>query len=139
MPKRSDLGETTEVRLIKSEARSAIIQEREAILGGVKRMIDDLKSDLREHYPTKVDFLEWQLKTNKELDDLIRAHVAKDHKVHLAPQPRVSLIPRGRLTTKQKGAIIGALATLAGAIAAAIKYYLSAQALERVNAGVRAC
>lgn len=125
MPKQPELNETTQVRLIKSEARSAIVQEREAILGGVKELIDGLKAELKEYYPTKVDFLEWQLKTNKELDELIRAHVAKDHKVHITPQPRVSLIPRGRLTGKQKGALIGALATLAGAIGAAVKYYFT--------------
>ena len=123
MPKQPNLNETTQVRLIKSEARSAILEEREAILGGVKDLIDGLKADLREHYPTKVDFLEWQLRTNKELDELIRAHVAKDHRVHIAPQPRVSLLPRGRLTAKQKGALVGALVTLAGAAAAVVKYF----------------
>ena len=128
MPKQTELKETTQVRLIKSEARSAILQEREAILGSIKRMIDDLKSEIREHYPTRVDFLEWQLKTNKELDELIRAHVVKDHKVHIAPTPRVSLIPQGRLTGRQKGAIIGALATLATAAGAALKYYFTGSA-----------
>jgi hypothetical protein len=124
MPKRPELTETTEVRLIKSEARSAILEEREAILGGVKNMVDDLRDELHKHFPTKVDFLEWQLKTNKELDDLIRAHVVKDHKVALSPPPRVSLIPRGRLSAKQKAAVWGAVAAVLTGIAALIQKYL---------------
>lgn len=120
-----NLKETTQVRLIKSEAKSAILEEREAILGGVKNMVDSLRSDMKEYFATKIDFLEWQLKTNKELDELIRAHVAKDHKVHITTQPRISLLPRGRLTTGQKGALVGAIATILTAIAAAIKYFVT--------------
>lgn len=118
------MTETTEVRLIKSEARSAILEEREAILGGVKSMVDDLRREMKDHFPTKVDFLEWQLKTNKELDELIRAHVVKDHKVSMGTAPRVSLVPRGRLSGKQKAAVWGAVAAVLTGIAALIQKYL---------------
>lgn len=113
-----NLKETTQVRLIQSEARAAIVQEREAMLGAVKSMVDEIKREMREHFATKLDVLEWQMKTNRELDELIRVHVVKDHKV----ASRASIVPKGRLSTTQRNSVIGAIVAILTAIAAYLKY-----------------
>ena len=118
-----ELKETTQVRLIKSEARSAILEEREAILGGVKELIDTLKDEMHRHFATKSDLIEWKLENYKENEARLKVHIHNDHKASIMPRGRVSLIPRGRLTTSQKGAILAGIGALLSAIAAAVTHY----------------
>lgn len=123
-----ELKETTQVRLIKSEAKSAILEEREAILGGVKALTDSLKREMVTHFATKADLLDWKLQVYKEneirVNEAIKLHVHQDHKASLT-NGRVSLMPKSRLSKKQVGMIVGAVATFLTALAALIQQYVT--------------
>jgi len=118
-----NLKETTQVRLIKSEARSAILEEREAILGGVKDMLDSLRDEMHRHFATKSDLIEWKLENYKENEARLKVHIHNDHKASLAPGGRFSLVPKGKLSNTQKGALIAGIGAILSALAAVITHY----------------
>ena len=126
---RDDWEETTQVRMIRLEAKNAVAEEREGLIAEVRQVGDDIKEEMRRHFASKADLSDWVLKLHKEGDTrtrtLIQEHVSKDHKVSIIPNGQVSLIPKMRLTDKQKTWWFTIIGGLLGAIGVAIKAYFS--------------
>lgn len=125
---RDDWEETTQVRMIRAEAKIAASEEGVNLLKAVARMADDIKEEMRNHFASKAELSDWVLKLHKEGDNrtrqLIGEHVSRDHKASIAPSGRVSMIPKARLSGGQKSALIGALVGLLSAIGYAIKVWV---------------
>lgn len=126
---RDDWEETTQVRMIRAEAKIAASEEGVGILKAVSRMADDIKEEMHKHFATKADLADWKLDMYQEQDgkarQLIREHVSHDHKPSISPGGRISMIPKTRFTKSQKNWFWGGLLAALSAAGYALKAYFS--------------
>jgi len=126
-----NLKETTQVRIIQSEAKTAIREERDAILTKVERIGDSIKDEMHRYFATKTDLANWQLRVYQEMDtkmrDILRLHVRKNHKISITPAGRVSIIPKRRYTPTQKASITAGILGVISAIIYAINSWLQSR------------
>jgi hypothetical protein len=122
-----DLRDTTQIRIIRSEARHAILGEKRDILDAVDRLGVRLTAEIREHFATKTDLTNWKLEMHdhieKRTQKVIDEHVRRDHRPSLVPGGPYE--PRPRMTRGQKAGVWGGAGGAILAIVYAIVEFLA--------------
>jgi len=121
-----DLRDTTQIRIIRSEARHAILGEKRDILDHIDRLGARLTAEIREHFATKTDLTNWKLEMHdhieKRTQKLLNEHVRRDHRPSIVPGGPYE--PRPRMSKGQKATVWGSLGgALIAAAYAALKFF----------------